>query len=270
MGAEDEIVFSLASPAVKRVFDLVAAAAGLVVLSPLIALLSLAIFLQDRHSPFYVANRMGVGGDPFKMVKFRSMVIRADTSGVDSTAADDPRITALGRFVRRFKLDEIPQLWNVLLGNMSFVGPRPNVERDTALYTPEERRLLSIRPGITDLASIVFADEGDILRGSNDPDLRYNQVIRPWKSRLGLLYVDADRSIGLDMRIIALTVLAAFDREKALASVRDIAESLGAREPLLSIISRSDPLPSAPPPGANDVVQSRSLSRDVALPTMSA
>src|SRR5215213_3935979 len=176
----------------KRLFDFLVAVAGLIILSPLIAVLSVAIYLQDRHSPFYVAKRVGAGGISFRMVKFRSMVIRADTSGVDSTANDDPRITGLGRFVRRYKLDEIPQLWNVLVGSMSLVGPRPNVERDTALYTTEERRLLSIRPGITDLASIVFADEGDILEGSDNPDLKYNQVIRPWKSRLGLLYVDAE------------------------------------------------------------------------------
>ena len=253
----------------KRQFDVLVAVAGLIILSPLIAVLSLAIYLQDRHSPFYVANRVGAGGIPFRMVKFRSMVIRADTSGVDSTANDDTRITALGRFVRRFKLDEIPQLWNVLLGSMSLVGPRPNVERDTALYTTEERRLLSIRPGITDLASIVFADEGDILEGSDNPDLKYNQVIRPWKSRLGLLYVDADRSILLDMRIVALTALGAIDREGALASVRRIAESLGAREPLLSIVSRTAPLPSAPPPGANDIVRSRAVPSDIAVPSMS-
>ena len=106
-----------------------------------------SIFLQDYHSPFYIAPRMGRGEKPFRMVKFRSMVIRADKSGVDSTAGDDPRITSLGRFIRRFKLDEIPQLWNVLLGQMSLVGPRPNVERETILYTNDEKRLLSVRPG---------------------------------------------------------------------------------------------------------------------------
>jgi lipopolysaccharide/colanic/teichoic acid biosynthesis glycosyltransferase len=254
----------------KRMFDLIAAAAGLVLLSPLIAVLSVAIYMQDRHSPFYVATRIGVGGQQIRMVKFRSMVVRADSSGVDSTATDDPRITSLGRFVRRFKLDEIPQLWNVLCGSMSFVGPRPNVERDVALYTAEERRLLAVRPGITDLASIVFADEGEILRGSENPDLRYNQVIRPWKSRLGLLYVDSRRSIALDLRIISLTLVGAFNREAALSSVRGIAESLGAQEPLLSIISRTAPLPSAPPPGASDIVRSRTVAAELALPAMSA
>lgn len=243
----------------RRLFDILAAGVGLVLLSPLIAVLSIAIYFQDQHSPFYVAARTGRGGQPFRMVKFRSMVIRADGSGVDSTAGDDPRITSLGRFIRRFKLDEIPQLWNVLSGSMSFVGPRPNVGRETALYTAEEQRLLSVRPGITDLASIVFADEGDILRGSRDPDLRYNQVIRPWKSRLGLLYVDAPGSLWLDLRIIGLTILSASDRQGALVSIGRIARSLGAGEQMLGIISRTAPLPAAAPPGAEAIVTNRAV-----------
>ena len=241
----------------KRLLDIVAATLGLIVLSPLIIILSFLIWLQDYHSPFYIANRMGRGERPFRMVKFRSMVIRADTSGVDSTAGDDPRITALGRTIRRFKFDEIPQLWNVLKGEMSLVGPRPNVERETVLYTPDEKRLLSMRPGITDLASIVFADEGDILEGSADPDLKYNQVIRPWKSRLGLLYVDAKPGISTDLRIIALTVRSALDRAAALRGVYSIASGLGADPGLLEIITRRNPLPAAPPPGAREIVQSR-------------
>ena len=243
----------------KRLLDLTAATIGLIVLSPLLIVLSFLIWLQDYHSPFYIANRMGRGEKPFRMVKFRSMVIRADLSGVDSTAGDDPRITSLGRFIRRFKLDEIPQLWNVLKGEMSLVGPRPNVERETVLYTPDEKRLLSVRPGITDLASIVFADEGEILHGAADPDLKYNQIIRPWKSRLGLLYVDAGPPIGTDLRVILLTVKGAIDRSAALVGVQQIASDLGASEELLKIIARTQPLPAAAPPGANEIVQSRAI-----------
>ena len=117
------------------------------------------------------------------------MIVKADQTGVDSTAGDDKRITPIGRLVRKLKLDELSQLWNVLKGDMSLVGPRPNVPREVALYTSDENKLLEIRPGITDLSSIIFADEGDILHGAEDPDLRYHQIIRPWKSRLGLLYV---------------------------------------------------------------------------------
>ncbi len=241
----------------KRLLDIVAATVGLILLSPFLVILSVAIWLQDYHSPFYIANRVGRGERPFRMVKFRSMVIKADSSGVDSTAGDDPRITALGRFTRRFKLDEIPQLWNVLRGSMSLVGPRPNVERETVLYTPEEKRLLTVRPGITDLASIVFADEGEILQGSADPDLKYNQVIRPWKSRLGLLYVDARPSVARDLRVILLTMKGAVDRAAALTGVYGIADDIGATPELLEIITRRAPLPAAAPPGASDIVQSR-------------
>ena len=241
----------------KRLVDIVAAAIGLIVLSPLLIVLSVLIWLQDYQSPFYIANRMGRGERPFRMVKFRSMVIRADKTGVDSTAGDDPRITGLGKFIRRFKLDEIPQLWNVLWGSMSLVGPRPNVERETVLYTPDEKRLLSVRPGITDLSSIVFADEGEILQGSADPDLKYNQVIRPWKSRLGLLYVDARPSVARDLRVIVLTVNGAIDRAAALMGVHEIAAEIGATPELLEIITRRAPLPAAPPPGAMEIVQSR-------------
>ena len=243
----------------KRVLDITAATVGLIALSPLLIILSILIWLQDYHSPFYVANRMGRGERPFRMVKFRSMIVRADLSGVDSTAGDDPRITSLGKFIRRFKLDEIPQLWNVLKGEMSLVGPRPNVERETVLYTQDEKRLLSVRPGITDLASIVFADEGDILEGSTDPDLKYNQVIRPWKSRLGLLYVDAEPSAARDLKVIALTIQGALDRDAALAGVHRIAAQLGADQQLLEIITRHSPLPPGAPPGATEIVQSRAV-----------
>ena len=146
----------------------------------------LIVWLQDSHSPFYISPRVGQGGRMFRMVKLRSMAANADESEVDSTSANDSRITPVGHFIRRYKLDELTQLWNVLIGNMSLVGPRPNVERETRLYTAEERRLLTVRPGITDYASIVFSDEGAILKDEPDPDLSYNQLIRPWKSRLSL------------------------------------------------------------------------------------
>lgn len=243
----------------KRLFDVALAALGLVMTSPLLLVVAIAIWLQDFHSPFYVGVRTSRGNRPFRMVKFRSMVVRADRSGVDSTAGDDQRITAVGRFIRRFKLDELPQLWNVLRGDMSFVGPRPNVPRETALYTPVEQQLLSLRPGITDLASIVFADEGDILRGSDDPDLRYNQVIRPWKSALGLLYVRHAGSMLLDWRLIGLTLLSALDRERGLRRVSRLVQQLGGGEELAAVALRQESLRAVPPPGASQVVRSRTL-----------
>ncbi|MBI5770146.1 MAG: sugar transferase [Verrucomicrobia bacterium] len=240
----------------KRLFDFVVALLGLMVLSPLMFVLCLLVWLQDRHSPFYIANRMGRGEKPYRMVKLRSMVIRADANKVDSTANNDPRITTLGHFIRRLKLDEIPQLWNVLKGEMSFVGPRPNVKRETDLYTREEKRLLSVRPGITDISSIVFSDEGAILEGKPDPDLAYNQLIRPWKSRLGLLYIE-HQSVALDIRLIVLTLVSAASRPSALRSLARVVNDLNGGPDLVRVAARQTPLEPAPPPGADHVVQAR-------------
>ena len=162
----------------------------------------------------------------------------------------------MGGVIRRLKLDEVSQLWNVASGDMSLVGPRPNVERDVRLYTLVERRLLSVRPGITDFASIVFADEGEILRGATDPDLRYNQVIRPWKSRMGLHYVEV-RSVGLDLRLIAATVVNGFSRRRALDWVAKMLKETEADPVLADIAERTKPLEAGPPPGASEIVRSR-------------
>jgi len=239
----------------KRAFDFTVALVGLIVVSPLLLAVMIAIWLQDFASPFYIAPRMARGGGMFRMVKFRSMVVHADTIGGSSTAASDRRITTVGRLVRAFKIDELPQLWNVLKGDMSLVGPRPQVLTDAGMYTGEERRMLSVRPGITDLASIVFSDEGDILKGSDDPDLLYNQIIRPWKSRLALLYVD-NVSFLADLRIILLTALAIFRRPVALRGVQRILEHWRADDVLRSVARRDRPLFPYPPPGATEVVSS--------------
>jgi lipopolysaccharide/colanic/teichoic acid biosynthesis glycosyltransferase len=240
----------------KRVLDLTAATLGLTLSAPLLLALCLAIWLQDYHSPFYLAIRVGRGGRRFRMVKLRSMIVRADHTGVDSTSGDDPRITRIGRLIRRLKLDEIPQLWNVLLGHMSLVGPRPNVEREVALYTDIEKGLLAVRPGITDWASIVFSDEGEILRGHPDPDIAYNQLIRPWKSRLGLFFI-AHRSFVVDLRLIYLTMLAAIFRQSALKGVARDLERAGAPAQLSRIARRTEPLAPQPPPGSDQLVMTR-------------
>jgi lipopolysaccharide/colanic/teichoic acid biosynthesis glycosyltransferase len=237
---------------VKRLLDVAASAVGLSLGSVILVPAMVAVWLQDRHSPFYIANRVARGGGTFRMVKLRSMRILADATGVTSTAGDDPRITAVGRFIRRAKLDELTQLWNVLKGDMSLVGPRPQVPSGTALYTREEQAMLTVRPGITDLASIVFADEGDILHGAADPDARYDAVIRPWKSRLALLYVHNRTGAALDLRIVWLTVRAAIDRQAALDGVARIVAELGGDETLQRVASRRVPLAEVPPPGAAD------------------
>lgn len=190
------------------------------------------------------------------MVKLRSMVINADKVGVNSTAAEDKRITAVGKLIRKFKLDEFTQLWNVLRGEMSLVGPRPQVRQDVDLYTDQEKHLLDAKPGITDFSSIVFSDEGDILAGAEDPDLLYNQIIRPWKSRLGLFYI-ANSSFLLDIKLILLTVLAIISRQKALTGVVYLLQKLGAKEQLVQVAARRQPLTPHPPPGAESIVTPR-------------
>jgi lipopolysaccharide/colanic/teichoic acid biosynthesis glycosyltransferase len=244
----------------KRVFDFTIALVGLVVASPLLALVTLLILSYDRHSPFYFAKRAARGGGSFRMVKFRSMVVNGEAIGGSSTAATDRRITPIGRLVRAYKLDELAQLWNVLMGDMSFVGPRPQVVFDTEMYTVDESRLLSVRPGITDLASIVFSDEGHILAGSPDPDLRYQQVIRPWKNRLALLCID-HQSFWLDLCMIVLTVVAIVFRRTALRAVVALLRAWETDPLVIRMAAREEPLLEYPPPGALEVVSQWSGGR---------
>ena len=240
----------------KRLFDLLVSGLGLLFLAPVFVAVVVAIWLEDRHGPFYFGRRVGKDGRVFSMVKFRSMTPRADRTGLASTASNDPRITRVGAWIRRLKLDEFSQLVNVFRGDMSLVGPRPQVEQDVALYTEVERGLLAARPGITDFSSIVFADEGEILRGAEDPDLRYQQLIRPWKSRMGLHYV-AVASLWLDLRLVVATLLAAASRPRALAWVSAMLAETGAEPQVVRVALRTDPLVPTPPPGAAQVVSAR-------------
>jgi len=243
---------------IKRLMDVFVSSLGLLITSPLLIPVLFLVWFQDFHSPFYVAPRVGKNGKIFKMVKIRSMRVNADRAGIDSTSADDSRITSVGRFVRRYKLDEIGQLWNVLTGDMSLVGPRPNVPREVALYTEEEKKLLSTKPGITDFASIVFADEGEVLKGSVDPDLSYHQLIRPWKNRLGLLYIQK-QSTFLDLQLVYLTGVSTVSRENALNGISHILNCFGADSQLVKIARRQNDLTPFPPPGAKDIVKARLL-----------
>ena len=245
----------------KRAFDFLCALGGLLLLSPVLLLSACAVFLEDRHSPLYLGVRVGRFGVPFRMVKFRSMIPDAWRNGVSSTSAGDQRITRTGALLRAVKLDELPQLWNVLIGQMSLVGPRPQVATDAAMYTIEERRMLDARPGVTDLASIVFADEGQILADADNPDLLYNQIIRPWKSRLALLHLD-HQSLATDLRIIALTLLSAISRQRALNAVETMLLEWKA-DPLLVLMSRREHrLQPWPPPGAQQIVSQYPLAAD--------
>ena len=189
------------------------------------------------------------------MLKLRSMTVDADKKGINSIGINDKRITPIGKTIRKFKLDEFPQLWNVLKGDMTFVGPRPNVKDETNFYTNLEKDLLSVKPGITDFSSIVFIDEGKILANKKDPDLAYNQLIRPWKSRLGLIYVK-NKSIKLDFEILYFTLFSFVNRKKSLLWVSKKIESLGAENNAIIISRRENKLYPYPPPGS-DVIMER-------------
>ena len=189
----------------KRTFDITASLLGLLFLSPVILLIAILIKLYSSGPVFYRGLRIGRQGVPFKVFKFRTMVSNAEKMGGPSTADDDPRITGIGRFLRKYKLDELPQLINVLKGEMSLVGPRPEVPHYVNMLTKEERAILSVRPGITDWASICNSDEGAVLAGSPDPEKAYLEKIRPEKIRLQLKYV-RERSFWTDLRIIFQTL----------------------------------------------------------------
>src|SRR5215210_5013258 len=173
-------------PLAKRLLDVTCSSLALVLLSPLFAFVAAWIALTSRGPVLYRAPRIGLHGRPFRMYKFRTMVVDADRIGGSSTPDDDPRITPVGRILRRHKLDELPQLINVLTGEMSLVGPRPQVQWAVELYSPLERQILTVPPGITDYASLRFTNEGELLRGSADPDKAYIEQIHPEKMRLSL------------------------------------------------------------------------------------
>lgn len=199
---------------IKRLLDLAAASIGLAAAAPLLVLVGALIKREDGGPVFYHSTRVGKDGRSFNMYKLRTMVPDADKVGGPNTADDDPRLSTVGKALRKYKIDEIPQLINVLVGDMSLVGPRPEVPEYVALYTPEERQLLSVRPGITDWASIRFSNEGEILRGSLDPEQAYFEKIRPEKIRLGLDYVRY-HTLFTDLRILTATVKAVFEKSGA-------------------------------------------------------
>lgn len=188
----------------KRLFDIVAAIIGLIILSPV--LIAIALFIKrDSEGPiFYRAKRTGKNGRPFRVFKFRTMIVNADKVGPGITGAVDPRITRMGWFLRRYKLDELPQLLNVLIGDMSFVGPRPEDPRYVALYTPIQRNVLRVRPGITSLASIQFRNESHLLT-ADDWETQYIRDIMPAKLAIDLHYV-GQAGLLSDIKVILMTL----------------------------------------------------------------
>jgi lipopolysaccharide/colanic/teichoic acid biosynthesis glycosyltransferase len=189
----------------KRGFDFVSSLVGLILASPVLLVIAILIKKEDGGPVFYRGVRVGRFGKPFRIFKFRTMVVNAEKLGGPSTADDDPRISKVGKSIRKFKLDELPQLINVLKGEMSIVGPRPEVQMYVDMFTEEEEAILNVRPGITDWASIWNPDEGAILAGSPDPEKTYMEKIRPEKIRLQLKYVE-EKSLWVDFEIIVRTL----------------------------------------------------------------
>jgi lipopolysaccharide/colanic/teichoic acid biosynthesis glycosyltransferase len=190
----------------KRLFDLLGAAVSLLLLAPLLALLALLIKLDSAGPVFFRQERVGQGGRPFRIHKFRTMVADAPMRGPAITAAGDPRVTRFGRWLRASKLDELPQLIDVLAGHMSLVGPRPEVPRYVALYPPDLRaRVLAVRPGITDPVSLDFADEGHLLAQAPDPEREYVQVVMPAKLQASAAYAEA-ATLRSDLRVLTQTL----------------------------------------------------------------
>lgn len=229
---------------------------GLTIVSPFLLIFLFLIWLQDRHSPLFIATRIGLHGKSFKMIKLRSMVINASGFGGTSTSNTDNRITPAGRWLRKFKIDELTQLYNVLKGDMSLVGPRPQVALAVKYYTEEEKKLLTVKPGITDFASIVFSDEGEILKDTIDPDIGYNQLIRPGKSRLGIFYAE-NSSLNIDIQLILLTLIGIISRQLALKWMSSLLTIKGADKELCQLSLREQPLLPLPPPGAQRIVTNK-------------
>lgn len=191
----------------KRIFDIVSSALGLVLLSPLFLILAIWIKSDSPGPVFYKQQRVGRNNRDFALYKFRSMRVGSDRKGLITVGERDPRVTRSGYFIRKYKLDEFPQLINVLKGEMSIVGPRPEVRKYVALYTPEQLRVLDVRPGITDPASIRYRNENELLAQAEDPESYYREVVMQDKLRINLEYVQS-RSFCRDIALIMNTFLA--------------------------------------------------------------
>lgn len=192
----------------KRLFDIFFSFFGLILVLPLLFIIALLIKIDSKGPVFYRGIRAGRDGRPFRIFKFRTMVPEAEKLGGPSTSADDTRLIKLGKFLRRHNLDELPQLINVLKGEMSFVGPRPEVPSEVESYDEETKRIiLSVKPGMTDLATLANIHEEEILRGSKDPHQTYREIIKPQKLKLAVEYVK-NRSFWLDIKIIFKTLRA--------------------------------------------------------------
>lgn len=194
----------------KRLFDILSSAIALILLSPILIVLAVAIMIDSKGGVFYKQKRIGKNGKAFMLYKFRSMRSGADRKGLITVGSNDNRTTKVGRFIRKYKLDELPQLINILKNEMSVVGPRPEVEKYVQLYTAEQRKVLSVKPGLTDLASLAYINENEILGQAKDPEKTYVEQIMPAKLRLNLEYIEK-QSFWFDLKIIAKTLMRIVD-----------------------------------------------------------
>ena len=188
-----------------RLFDILFSAIGLIILSPLFVILWLLIWMESKGPGLFVQERIGLNGKPFGLYKFRSMRTDSESESLITIGDNDHRITRIGHFIRKYKLDELPQLLNVLEGDMSLVGPRPEVRKYVELYTAEQRKVLNVKPGITDYASIEYVNENELLGNADDPDRVYVEQVMPKKLELNMRYIQ-DRSLCQYFKIIFLTI----------------------------------------------------------------
>jgi lipopolysaccharide/colanic/teichoic acid biosynthesis glycosyltransferase len=191
----------------KRIFDLSLSLVSLLILLPFLALAAVLIKLESKGPVLYKQLRVGLNGKPFYIYKFRTMEIGAEQTGLPITSADDPRLTRVGKFLRRIKLDEMPQLFNVLKGEMSLVGPRPEVPKYVELYSDEQKRALTVKPGMTDPATVCFRNEEELLAKADDKESFYINEIMPIKLKLYLQYIEK-MSLLYDIKLIFLEILA--------------------------------------------------------------
>jgi len=189
----------------KRLFDIILALTGLIILSPFLLLISIAIMLDSRGGVFYKQIRVGKNNKDFFMFKFRSMRTGADRKGMLTIGEKDNRITRVGYFLRKYKIDELPQLFNVLIGNMSIVGPRPEVRKYVEMYNDEQKKILLVKPGITDYSSIEYIDESRLLAEFSNPEEVYIKEIMPTKLNLNLKYIQ-NQSLKEDLKILVKTI----------------------------------------------------------------
>lgn len=191
---------------IKRIFDILASGIGIIILSPILIIIAIVIKLDSEGEILFKQKRVGKNEKCFNIFKFRTMVTNAESLGKQITVGKDSRITKVGAFLRKYKLDELPQLFNVFLGDMSLVGPRPEVPRYVALYTEKQKEVLKVKPGITDLASLKYSDENDVLADIEEPETYYIDVIMQDKLKLNLEYIEKS-NIFLDISIIFKTIL---------------------------------------------------------------